>query len=1339
MRCIIPQGRKDGKPVKGIAFNAIVAAGEKPGEGFAALSVLHKVENGKPLERLLGPEYKDTWLSLDTKKVERDKNQARRAEINEDRKERAERRERFEKNKESATLNISAKSRQMIEDALLEHKTIDNQIGAVAASSSATGSGVAASAFPGSTGDNIKLELMDMGFSEFDATDASRMSSSINEAVDYLCLNLDESELPQEFAPSGDFEVVQFYSGTNVRGFIDPKLTERLMRYFCLSKQAAQRALRSADGNFNGAALNMYNTLTHDILRQQFVPDSMNESNRNREEIEMERSAEEESVLAIYGEDALVQVGAVPQFGDKWAAVVKIKEGFHGIDYHSPLTIAIIDIDGFYPCSAPLVLIASSPNASDDSRSVLNTAQKRLLMRAAAGEIASLRRSSGAGLTSSDESPVPVPVVHSILSFLVDASREALMSAASQKPEKQQVEGFGRRNTTTKRTSGPTKPLAKHSARRRVEKPLPVSKPRSSPELSNMLERRTSLPAHKCRSEILRSIRSNQVTVVSGATGSGKTTQVPQFLLEEAADSRVPISIVCTQPRRIAAISVAERVAAERCQRVGESVGYQVKLNTKRSAQTRLVFCTTGVLLRRLQGDPNLESLTHVLIDEVHERSVETDFLLLLVREIIANRPGLRVVLMSATLDAEKFASYFSLATQSSSPNVPVISIPGRTFPVDQYYLEDVVSLTKYNLKPGDRHAKKSGKVTHTGKYGPEPVDDAIVPLRKKSATEAAAVDDPEPEDFIDGSIESTATGDRGSQVLSNSNMNQKDSRRVASLIDESIVNIDLIDLLVKRIDEEERRQQRNGAILIFLPGAAEISSVIQRLSSGFGKQLLWPLPLHSLLSPDEQARVFARPPKGKRKVICATNIAETSITVEDVTTVIDTLRAKEMSYDSLNGSSVLQECFISKAAAKQRAGRAGRVSKGICYRLVRTNTFEHRIAAQQIPEIQRVALEHLVLNILSIIPASQIRGDPHAFLAKAVDPPESQAVSTAVENLIAIGALRRSAQQNDQSVSLTALGKHLSGLPVDARIGKLLIYGSLFGCMDAALTMAATISERSPFFSPFAKREESRLARMKFASGNSDLLTYVNAFDAWRDIKESRMGYKAEQEFCNENFLSRKTLQTISDGRKQLADAITDAGFGISGDGRVSRGWERDEAFNRHGKNGRVLKAVICAALYPNVARIDLPETTYHEVAGGAIANQYKSKDLKLRAKTGERLFLHPESVNFHVGNYETRWLAYFTKVRTSKLFIRDATMVSPFAILLFGGDIAVQHRKGQMSVDRWVLFKAPARVAVLARELRRQLDGLLMRKFEDTDVNVVEEGGALNDAIIRLIKLEY
>lgn len=1345
--CTIPAGRKDGKKAKGTAFDRISGVGDRPGEDYAALNVLHQVERGKPLERLLAPEFRDVWLNLDKRFEEYDTENKQREVAKEQRKVRADRRAKIEKSKESATINISSASRQLIENAIVENNgstlgAVSNQ---VSASSSATSSGQGIRT-------SLYKELIAMGFSKFDAADVSQRCDDVTSALDYLCLNLDEAELPTSFAPTADVEVVRFASrsGGQKKGHIDTSRRDLLMQLTCLSKQAVERALRASNNEMSRAFGSLYDTLTHSIISRHTC---LSLGDNIADLAHEERNTEASIISAIYGEDATAGYGVLPGFESNWAAVVHLRKGIEGIGVHHPVFVAIVDLDGMYPFSAPAVIVRGNCADGTDVDGSLNASYRRILMRTAVSEVLCLRQSLGVTQIVPGEGHPPAPVVHGVVSFLIGVNETQLMTAVTNRNKGIEEGGLAQQNTAamTKSQSSDSKVKKQNNlkpsaglTRKRQESLMRVAPLKFSPKLAEMQSKRSMLPAFKAKQEIVEKVRHNQVVVVSGATGSGKTTQVPQFLLEEAAMTMEPMSIICTQPRRIAAMSVAERVAAERCQKVGESVGYQVKLNSKRSRATRLVFCTTGVLLRKLQSDPQLESLTHVLVDEVHERSVETDFLLLLLREIAARRPSIRIVLMSATLDANKFAEYFSSALSKGNKRViiPIVSIPGRTFPVDELYLEDAVGRSGYRLRPGERYSRRVGKVAHKGKYGLEPPPGADLPRRQNTASAAAGRDDIAMDDErheLEAGMKKLHS-ERVYEQLRDADLSDSqrasEAKQTVGIIDESVVNIDLIDLLVRRLNVDGK-MRRDGAILIFLPGVADISTLVTKLLTGDGSQSLWPLPLHSMLSPQEQSLVFSKPPRGKRKVICSTNIAETSITVDDVTVVIDTLRSKQMGYDALNRSSVLEEQFISRAAAKQRAGRAGRVSSGTCYRLVRKNTFDHRLAAEQTPEIQRVALEHLVLNMLSIIPDQQSQNDPHLFLGKAVDPPAVDSITSAITNLIEIGALRRQVD-NSQKVELTALGKHLTGIPVDARVGKLLIFGSLFSCVDTALTVAATLAERSPFYAPFDKREEARAARAPFVWGKSDLLTYVKAYNAWRDIRERRGGYTAEKDFCSKNFLARKTLQSISDGRKQLADALADAGFGPFGDEKPGRGWEREETINQFSDNLRVVKAVVCAALYPNIARIDLPDKTYYEVMGGTLAHKYNAKDLRLRSKSGERLFLHPESVNFHEGNFETRWLAYFAKVKTSRLFVRDSTMVSPIAILLFGGEIGVQHKKGQMSVDNWVIFKAPAKVAVLARELRRQLDGLLMRKFENADIDLAEESKTVNEAIIRLITTE-
>lgn len=1336
MKCVIHAGRKDNPQKVDSAFPVIAGVGDKPGDEFAALNVLHQVEHGKPIQQLLAPEYRGTWLDLDKRHDEKQVLQAKRAAKKERFEARAKKRETFEKAKVSATVHLSTKSRQVIEDAILQQST------AVAISNPENER----------QNRNVLQKLINMGFSEFDALYASQQFSNSTDATDYLCLTLDESELPATFAPSSEVEVVQFYAESSGRGpLLDPQSIKQFMRLSCLSKLSVSKAMKQNNGDPPRVYASLYNTLTHNVLN---VEPSLEFHAVASDVVEMQRDSEMDSIKAIYGEDVEVGRGVVSLFPSKWATIITLPEGCPGLHHAQPINVAFIDFDGGYPFSAPAVIVASSINEEESSANCLKAAERRLLMRAAAGEMYSLRSAS---LESSDSSSDPVPVIHGIISVLTDSTKEQLFRTASitnlaiEPGSNDTGTTPGPASVASSSSSSEAKSVQKHHAKPKQAVPLV-----DSPELRKMRERRKKLPAHSAKEEILSAVRTNQVVVISGATGSGKTTQVPQFLVEDAAEKREKISIVCTQPRQIAAISVAERVAEERCKAVGGCVGYQVKRNVKKSSNTCLLFCTTGVLLRRLQGNPRLHGLTHVLVDEVHERSVDTDFLLLLLRKILPSRPELKVVLMSATLEAEKFSNYFN--ENRKTLNVPpVISIPGRTFPVEQYYLAEAVELSGYTLSPSDRYAKKRSNVKVSRnrneqgnqkedqddkKHGDSPpVDNIRTNLARLdvSATElsdmlGSAMDDEREKDIASFSNQNVKQY--------NTDLTTSNHEDISKLIDEEQVNVDLIHLLVKRIDKDGRKRNDMGAILIFLPGVAEIAAVVQRLSNFQDKLLV--LPLHSMLSSEQQKQVFFKAQSGFRKVICATNIAETSITVEDVTVVIDTLRVKQTGYDPENGCSTLEQVFISRAAAKQRAGRAGRVSAGKCYRLVRKHTFEHRLRAYTKPEMQRVSLEHLILSIMTIIPKNDVMGDPSKFLEKAVDPPDRESMDIAVQKLLDIGALRQLEQVDEKRVTntskklveLTGLGMHLSRLPVDVKIGKMIVYGALFKCLDAVLTIAATVSLRSPFSAPFDKRDEVNQAKKAFQWGKSDLLIYLKVFNEWRSIKE-KQGKKNEKAFLNEYFLSRKTLFDIVEERRQLAQSLADTGLCGPVEEVKRRDWERDEKLNSHSRNERVIQAVICAGMYPNIVRLDMPQK-YMKVNGGTVAVAANSKDIKMRGQSMERMFLHPESVNFDEGNYDTRWLAYFSRVLTSKLFLRDSTMVSPYAILLFGGAVEVLHDKGQITVDKWIVFKSPARVGVLARELRKQLDLLLLNKFEHVSMDLALTGQGVTDAIVNLLNTE-
>ncbi|KAL1211160.1 DExH-box ATP-dependent RNA helicase DExH1 [Cardamine amara subsp. amara] len=466
---------------------------------------------------------------------------------------------------------------------------------------------------------------------------------------------------------------------------------------------------------------------------------------------------------------------------------------------------------------------------------------------------------------------------------------------------------------------------------------------------------REKLPAFKMKEGFLNSVSENQVLVVSGETGCGKTTQLPQFILEEEIASLrgADCNIICTQPRRISAISVASRISAERGESIGESVGYQIRLESKRSDQTRLLFCTTGVLLRRLIEDPNLTNVSHLLVDEIHERGMNEDFLLIILRDLLPRRPDLRLILMSATINADMFSTYFG--------NAPTIHIPGFTFPVAELFLEDVLEKSRYSIKSSD-----------SGNY--------------QGSSRGRRRDSESKKDDLTTVFEDV---DINFHYKSYSSA----TRRSLEAWSGAQIDLDLVEATIEHIC----RREGDGAILVFLTGWDEISKLLEKMNGNIllgdsSKFLI--LPLHGSMPTVNQREIFDRPPPNKRKIVLATNIAESSITIDDVVYVVDCGKAKETSYDALNKVACLLPSWISKASAHQRRGRAGRVQAGVCYRLYPKVIYD-AFPQYQLPEIIRTPLQELCLHIKSL----QV-GSIGSFLAKALQPPDALAVENAIELL---------------------------------------------------------------------------------------------------------------------------------------------------------------------------------------------------------------------------------------------------------------------------------------------------------------------------------------------------
>ncbi len=843
---------------------------------------------------------------------------------------------------------------------------------------------------------------------------------------------------------------------------------------------------------------------------------------------------------------------------------------------------------------------------------------------------------------------------------------------------------------------------------------------RNSPEGAQWQKSRGNLPASALREQLREQLPTQDVLVVSGETGSGKTTQVPQFLLENETEAGLggKCSVVCTQPRRIAAISVAERVASERGEPApgerGSVVGYAVRLDSATTADTRLLFCTTGILLRRLASDPALSTVTHVVVDEVHERTLQGDFLIALLKDLVVHRRAagfpLKVILMSATLDSGLLTEYFG--------GCPVLHAPGRTFPVEQFFLEDAMEVTGYVLAPDSPAALRPGGARRERQRRLE---------NAAGARNRAAV--------------RSGWGDDGADEILNPNYDEEQYegysisvQRNMARVNEDRIDFDLLEDLVGYIHENEEA----GAILVFLPGMAEISNLHRRLEASRRFAGCWLVPLHSTVAPSDQRKAFKRPPKDVRKIVIATNIAETSLTIEDVVYVVDSGKLKERRHDAARSMSLLVEDWVSVASAKQRRGRAGRVREGICYGLYSRDRFERRMKPYQTPEMARVPLEELVLQVhlLRVAPSAAL------FASRVLQPPPSKAVDGALRVLREVGAL------NEAEV-LTPLGHYLAQLPVDARVGKLLLYAASLGCLAPALTIATCLSHKPPFATGLAAADGSEKARAALAATESgtiaagqqsDHLVMAAAVDGW--LLARRNGRKAATEFSRKYCLSEQTLEMLSDMRGQFASMLAEIGFlstdksksslrstPSSNPGQHRVPWYDDPTLpcNQYAQHPAVLKAVLFAALYPNVAAMDDGDTgpgrrpSWHDGTG--------------------HVAIHPGSIcsDLDSARFHRPFLTYLEKVRTSQVFLRDCTVVSPAALLLFGGKLEVDHAAGRVLIDGWLRVKVPAKTAALVRKLREALEALLEKKVNEPKRDIGDAGGAgVVAAIVGLLDFE-
>ncbi|AXA94446.1 ATP-dependent RNA helicase HrpA [Massilia sp. YMA4] len=578
---------------------------------------------------------------------------------------------------------------------------------------------------------------------------------------------------------------------------------------------------------------------------------------------------------------------------------------------------------------------------------------------------------------------------------------------------------------------------AEREAERAFRNPLP---PIRFPE---------DLPVSGRREEIAAALRQHQVVIVSGETGSGKTTQLPKICLELGRGQNGLIGH--TQPRRIAASSTAKRIAQELGTPLGEHVGYKVRFNDTLHKGAWVKLMTDGILLAETQTDPLLKAYDTIIIDEAHERSLNIDFLLGYLKQLLPRRPDLKIIITSATIDAERFARHFS---QEGKPAVPVIEVSGRLYAVEIRYRP--VEREAIALPPGANAAKPQ--------------------LR----TSAAA----------------------------------KDKR-------------DLMDAIVDGVDEVCRIGP--GDVLVFLPGEREIRDAAEALRKHHPPHVEI-LPLFARLSVEEQDRVFRT--TNARRIVLATNVAETSLTVPGIRYVVDAGTARVKRYSYRNKVEQLQIEPIAQSAANQRAGRCGRVADGVCIRLYDEEDFNQRPKFTD-PEILRSSLAAVILRMKSLH-LTDVETFPF------IEPPLARAIADGYQLLQELGAV-------DEDNRLTSLGRKLAKLPLDPRVGRMILAGQESACLTEVLIVASALSVQDPRDRPIEHQQAADQAHAKFNDDKSEFLSYLKIWHWFADAIEHKKTNRQLQDNCRSNFLSQLRLREWRDVHSQLLTLVKEQGWRLN------------------------------------------------------------------------------------------------------------------------------------------------------------------------------------------------
>ncbi|KAK7910652.1 P-loop containing nucleoside triphosphate hydrolase protein [Apiospora marii] len=793
----------------------------------------------------------------------------------------------------------------------------------------------------------------------------------------------------------------------------------------------------------------------------------------------------------------------------------------------------------------------------------------------------------------------------------------------------------------------------------------------TAPEFKKMRTHLTSLPMSHHREQVLSLIRDaqNPFSIVVGATGSGKTTQVPQILLDDAIkhSEGADCNIICTQPRRIAATSVATRVAAERGERISDSVGYHVRFDAKLPRpHGSITFCTTGILLAQLKADADgvLNYASHIVIDEVHERDLPTDFLIALLKKAIKKRqkshlPVPKVVLMSATLDTELFANYLGTPEKRDRKAAPAPSIfvPGRTFPIQDRFLDEIMP----DLYESHHSAMESllQQRTKVKRY-----------LDQELGAETDVADSIEAS-LPKGESSTDQTNNTGDTNGSGADISTEER-------DEEFVPVELVAAVVARVAETTEA----GAILVFLPGLKEILETERALGHdifnvGFRKMSNYRIyRLHSSVPREDQNAVFENLPPGCRKIILSTNIAETSVTVPDVQHVVDAGKLREKRYDQLTGVGGLRCVWESKSNSRQRAGRAGRVRNGFYYALFSRERYA-RMASTGLPELLRSDLQGACLAVKKHSPQSI-----NDFMSKCIQPPPPAAVTAAVQHLKRIKALTRDGE-------LTPLGRLLASLPVHPTLAKMIVMGVIFRCLDPMIILGAASGETRLFVVPLpGQREDAKASHREFGGHESD---HISMLQAYNELRTCRVEYGEElaRDRALTSYLHWNGFNSIRRSAQSILDVLIRCGLAPASDHDFSSELQYGPpSLNTNSKNHELIRGLLAAGLNPNLAAQSSKRRQFTSKDGSAIVIRHSSQNAASFTKK-----------NLVDRSLQGTLIAFSQLERMDGggdvLFARDTTIVPPLTALLLADDEVRADGRNLVTLGGWLEFLVKTTVA--------------------------------------------